>query len=200
MWNQMDQNETDQHFATPKSYLSQIYEFTLKSYRSIIENLEKQDGFITFYWDNTKGTILFELEKLDSEFLYVNSLPRGIGSNDLGIDRGRIAGERILRLERQGNKVLLIQPNYNFRAITDNESEKATVEQSFAYSVLAGLSIIAEEDGKLLVDATPFLLSDINYIPDLLSSREHTDLIFPNRHSTWITQKTFRIILRLKRF
>jgi hypothetical protein len=116
-----------------------------KSYSSIVENLEKHDGFITFYWDNDKGKILFELENLDVEFLYVNSLPRGIGSNDIGIDRGQLNGERIIKFERQGNKILIIQPNYKFRAITDNQSEKNAVEQSFAYSVLAGLNILKSD-------------------------------------------------------
>lgn len=158
-----------------------------KSYSSIVENLEKHDGFITFYWDNKNGTILFELEKLDDEFLYVNSLPRGIGSNDIGIDRGQLNGERIIKFDRQGNKVLIIQPNYKFRAITDNQSEKNAVEQSFAYSVLAGLNIIADEEGKLLVDATPFLLSDINNIPEILSRMDQGQYGLDNSKSAFYT-------------
>jgi hypothetical protein len=110
-----------------------------------------------------------EIDKFDTEFLYVNSLPSGVGSNDLGLDRGQIGDNRIVKFIKSGPKVLLIQPNYNYRAISNNAEEKKSVEEAFAQSVLWGFKVEAEENGKVLVDFTPFLLRDSHHIADKLS-------------------------------
>ena len=100
--------------------------------------------------------------------MLVNSLAHGVGSNDLGLDRGQIGDNRIVKFEKYGNKVLLIQPNYSFRAITNNVDEQKAVNQSFAESVLFGFPVAAEERGKVLIDITPFLISDMHGISETL--------------------------------
>ncbi|MGH9858540.1 MAG: DUF5118 domain-containing protein, partial [Candidatus Acidiferrales bacterium] len=84
--------------------------------------MERRDGFFPFYWDAKGGRIWLEIPagRLGAEFLYVNSLPAGLGSNDIGLDRGQLGADRIVKFERSGPKILLIQPNYDYRAITDN--------------------------------------------------------------------------------
>ena len=57
------------------------------------------------------GKLYLEIPHLDTDLLYTNSLPYGTGSNDLGLDRGQISEGRIVRFERSGPKVLLVQPN-----------------------------------------------------------------------------------------
>ncbi len=88
-------------------------------------------------------------------------MPAGLGSNDVGLDRGQLGDTRVVKFVRSGPKILLVQPNYTFRAITDNPAEAQAVEQSFAQSVLWGFDVAAEENDKILVDATNFYLQDV---------------------------------------
>ncbi|MEL6943257.1 MAG: DUF5117 domain-containing protein, partial [Bacteroidota bacterium] len=133
------------------------------------KNLKKQEGYFNFYWDEQTGKIWLEIDKLDTEFLYVNSLPAGVGSNDIGLDRGQLGGTQIVKFVKSGPKILMVQPNYRYRAVSDNEEERASVEQAFAQSVLWGFKAAAMENGKILVDATGFLLRDAHGVVQRLS-------------------------------
>nr|MCU0619497.1 DUF5117 domain-containing protein [Gemmatimonadaceae bacterium] len=122
--------------------------------------LEKRDGFIPLYWDARRGRLLLEIPRLEDEFLYATSLPWGVGSNDIGLDRQQIGRERLVHFVRSGPRVLLIEKNVNYRADTPDARERRTVEESFARSALWGFEIEAEEGGRLLVDATSFAVRD----------------------------------------
>lgn len=125
-----------------------------------VKGLVKYDGYLPFYWDENNGKIWLQVNKTDSEFLYVTSLPAGVGSNDIGLDRGLLGNERIVKFTKTGRKLMLVQPNYNYRAVTNDANEKRAVEQSFAQSILWGFTIEAESSDQYLVDATDFLLRD----------------------------------------
>src|SRR4029453_14639013 len=71
--------------------------------------MQKFPGYFPFYWDAKQGKALLEIDKLNKEFLYLDSLPAGIGSNDIGEDRGQLGESRIVTFQRSGPKVLLIQ-------------------------------------------------------------------------------------------
>jgi hypothetical protein len=129
-------------------------------------------GYFDFYYDEKQDKIFLVIDKLDTEFLYVNSLSAGVGSNDIGLDRGQLGGERIVKFDRRGPKVLLVQPNYDYRAITNNADERRAVEEAFAQSVLWGFTITAEENGKLLVDASDFFLQDAHDVVGTLRSQQ----------------------------
>ena len=131
-------------------------------------NLKKYEGFMPFYWDEDSGKIWLEVSKLNQDFLYISSLPAGLGSNDIGLDRGLLGDEKVVFFNKVGRKIMLIQPNLRYRAITNDANEKRAIEQSFAQSTLWGFTVEAEENGKYLVDATDFLLSDPMGIPDRL--------------------------------
>ncbi|MFT4758071.1 MAG: hypothetical protein ACI9XO_000815 [Paraglaciecola sp.] len=131
-----------------------------KTFDELTTDLQKQTGYFDFYWDEKQGKIWVEIDKLDTEFLYVNSLPAGIGSNDIGLDRGQLGRERIVKFTRSGNKILLTHLNYKYRAVSDNSDERQSVEEAFAQSVLWGFKVTSEKDGRILVDATKFLLRD----------------------------------------
>jgi len=103
--------------------------------------MKKLPGYFTFYWDAKTGKIWLEIARSDSEFLYVSSLPAGLGSNDVGLDRNQLGGTRIVKFHRVGPKILLIQLNYSFRAITDNPDERKGVEDAFAKSIIWGIRI-----------------------------------------------------------
>jgi len=75
------------------------------------KSMQVNQGYFTFYWDNATGKIWIEIAKFEHEFLYINSLAAGIGSNDIGLDRGQLGDNKVVQFERIGNKILLFQNN-----------------------------------------------------------------------------------------
>ncbi len=137
------------------------------------KDMKPYTGFFNFYWDDGTGKIWLEIDKLDTEILYQTSLPAGLGSNDVGLDRGIMGTTYIVKFSRVGNKLLMIEPNYAFRAVSGEEAEKRAVEQSFAQSTIWGFAIGAESGGHILVDATDFLLRDAMQVSNrLLSAKQ----------------------------
>ncbi len=124
------------------------------------KDAQKLAGYFNLYWDAKAGKLWLEIDKWSTEFLYQSSLPAGVGSNDIGLDRGQLGETRIVRFERSGPKVLLVQENLNFRAVSNDADEKRAVHDSFAESVIWGFTAAAEENGRVLVDATDFYLRD----------------------------------------
>jgi hypothetical protein len=124
------------------------------------KDAQKFAGYFNLYWDPKTGKLWLEIDKWNTNFLYQGSLTAGVGSNDIGLDRGQLGETRVVRFERSGPKVLLIQENLNFRAVSNDADEKRAVHDSFAESVIWGFSAAAEENGHLLVDATDFYLRD----------------------------------------
>lgn len=138
-------------------------------------NWEKKEGFVTLYVDENKGKVFLEISQLESEFLYVNSMPAGIGSNDIGLDRGQLGRTRIVEFRKAGNKILLVHKNYDFRAYSDNPAEVKSVKDAFAESVLWGFDILETTADKFVVDATSFYLQDAHMVGERLgASRQGT--------------------------
>ena len=135
------------------------------------KTLINYEGYFNFKYDNKSDKIYLDVSRLNEEFLYVNSLATGIGSNDIGLDRGQLGNERVVKFIKAGNKLLLIQPNLNYRAITDNELEKKSIEQAFAKSVLFGFKIEQESNGIYTIDLTPFLMQDAHGVAENLKSK-----------------------------
>ena len=158
------------------------------------KNMELRKGFYDFYWDNTNGKIYLVVDKLNIPFLYVNSLPAGLGSNDIGLDRGQLGDSRIVYFNRVGKKLFLTQPNLDYRAVTKDKREQKAVEQSFAQSILFNFNVEAEEENaadpsmnKLLIDATSFLLRDAHGVVDRIKrARQGTYTINENRSAIYI--------------
>ena len=122
--------------------------------------MQRLDGFLPLYWDESAGTLYMEISRFDEEILYVSSLAAGLGSNDIGLDRGQLGETAIIEFRRIGPKILMVQPNYAYRATSDNREERLAVEEAFAVSTLWGFTAVAEDDGRALVDVTDFLLRD----------------------------------------
>jgi Met-zincin/Domain of unknown function (DUF5117) len=123
--------------------------------------MKKIDGYFPLYWDERTGSMFLEIPRLDSEFLFALGLSAGLGSNDLGLDRGEGGGGRVVQFQRVGPRVMLVQTNQSFRSSSKNPLERKSVEDSFAKSILWGFTVAAESNGRLLVDATDFLLRDL---------------------------------------
>ncbi|HEX8336380.1 MAG TPA: zinc-dependent metalloprotease [Pyrinomonadaceae bacterium] len=139
-----------------------------KSFAELTRGLQKLDGYFPLYWDAESGRLLLEISRLNSEFLYQVSLPTGVGSNPIGLDRGQLGDTRVVHFERVGPKVLLVEANQRFRAITGEAAERRAVEESFARSVLWGFTVEASEGASVLVDATAFFLRDAHGVSERL--------------------------------
>ena len=135
-------------------------------------NLLSKSGYLSFSYDESSGKLFLNVDKLDTEMLYVNSLAAGVGSNDIGLDRGQLGDERIVKFVKQGSKLLLVQPNYDYRAVSNNEAERISVEQAFAQSILWGFKIESAVGGKYKVDATKFLLRDAHNVAGRLKHKK----------------------------
>jgi hypothetical protein len=134
-------------------------------------SMRKLDGFFPLYWDSAGGQLFMEIPRLNSEVLHVMGLGAGLGSNDIGLDRGGLMGSRIVMFERTGPRVMMVQPNYEFRSSSTNPAEVRAVRDAFARSILWGFQVAAESDGgrRVLVDLTDFLIRDANNIAQRLT-------------------------------
>ena len=137
--------------------------------------MEWLPGLLPLHWDDATGTLWMEVARFDQDLLYVRSLAAGVGSNDIGLDRGQLGATAIVRFERIGPKVLMVQPNQRYRVETDNPDEARALEEAFATSVLWGFEVEAETDGVVLVDVTPFLLRDAHGVADRLPGAYRLD-------------------------
>lgn len=151
----------------PYSYSSQA-----KSISEFTQGMHAYQGFFDFYWDESQGKIWLQINNFDQEFLYINSLQAGVGSNDIGLDRGQLGDKRLVKFIKIGPKVFLIQPNLKYRAISNNPEERVAVEEAFAQSILWGFKVVARHKNSVLVDATEFLLRDSQGISQRLADTE----------------------------
>jgi uncharacterized protein DUF4953/uncharacterized protein DUF5117 len=121
-------------------------------------------GFFTDYWDAREGTLWLRIEnsKLDTPFILYESLPSGVGSNDIGLDRGEPGESYVVHFERSGKQIFLVAENENYRAVTDDAEQRNAVRAAFPQSVLWGFEVAAEDGDALLIDTTKFFLSDVH--------------------------------------
>lgn len=155
-----------------------------------VAGLKKFPGFIEFYYDEKQDKIYLLIDKWDTELIYVESITAGVGSNDIGLDRNQLGAERIVKFERRGPKVLLTQPNYFYRAMSNNPAEVKAVQESFATSVLWGFTIAAEENGKVLVDASDFLMQDAHDVIGTLKSAQQGNYSLDKSRSAFYLPRT----------
>jgi len=146
------------------------------SFATFIKGKSLASGYFSFYHDKKQGKVYLQIDKFDQEFLFQSSLPHGIGSNDIGLDRGQLGDTRLVKFERVGNKVFLTQVNTYYRADSDNPLEQQAIDEAFASSILWGFTVVSENTKKkhqqVLIDYTPFLLSDIHNISEKLKAKK----------------------------
>lgn len=122
--------------------------------------LQAQPGFIDLWRDADKGRVLLSVSTLDQPFLLVSSLPYALGSNDVGLDRGQPGEVKMVRFQKHGSRLFLVQDNTRFVANSRDADERAAVAESFAGAVLWAGDILASDGGRHLVDFSGFLLAD----------------------------------------
>ena len=147
------------------------------------EEMEKHLGYFNYYWDPKEGRLWLEVDKLDTEFLYVNSLKAGLGSNDIGLDRNQLGSTKVVKFQRVGPKILLTQVNYGYRAVSDNPKELEAVDDAFAKSVIGGFLIEVEEEDRVLIDTTDFFQRDAKQVVQRLKEKEQGEYELDPRRS-----------------
>jgi hypothetical protein len=131
---------------------------------------ESFEGFVDIWWDETTGRMLVRVDELDTPFLYQSSLPRGVGSNDIGLDRGQLGDTKVVRFLRSGPKILLVEDNLRYRANSDNVDERQAIAESFARSVIWGFTDIDDADDSTIIDATAFFVRDAHGVAARLAA------------------------------
>jgi hypothetical protein len=95
-----------------------------------------------------------------------------------------------VKFEKSGRKILMVQPNYEYRAVTNDAAEKRAVEQSFASSTLWGFTAEAESNGAVLVDATDFLLRDAMQVSNRLRRQQQGSYTLDKSRSVFYLPRT----------
>jgi hypothetical protein len=135
----------------------------------------RYEGLFHFQYEEATGKVLLKIDKLNDPFILVNAYGTGIGSNDMGLDRGKLIDTRVVHFEKQGDRILLIQPNLQYRAISDNPLEVLAVKEAFAFSVLYGAKIEKMDGSSYIIDLAPYLLDDNNgFIQSVKESKQGT--------------------------
>jgi len=122
--------------------------------------MQQIDGFMPLYWDADAGQMFMEINRWNEEVLNLSGLGTGLGSNDIGLDRGAGQGSRIVYFERVGPKIFMVQPNYRFRSSSENPEEVRAVTDAFSPAIHWGWTVAAQSGDRVLVDMNPFLLRD----------------------------------------
>jgi hypothetical protein len=139
----------------------------------------RRDGLLTTYVDGKKGKLWLEVPPGQGprgeagQYLYVESLLTGLGSNPVGLDRGQLGATHVVSLRRVGGRVLIEAENLRYRALSENADERRAVRESFAPSILwAGEIAAADESGAALVDLTPFIVRDAHGVAQTLKQAD----------------------------
>jgi Met-zincin/Domain of unknown function (DUF5117) len=143
----------------------------LPSIEAATETMELREGFFNVFWDDAAGKVWLEVPATRGDFLLVVSLPAGLGSNDVGLDRNQLGGQKIVHFERIGPRLYLKETNLRFRADSDNPDEKKAVADAFADGIVFGFDIAARTEDRLLVDATSFVVRDARGVVRTLRGR-----------------------------
>ncbi|MDT8340107.1 MAG: zinc-dependent metalloprotease [Longimicrobiales bacterium] len=132
------------------------------------EGMTRVDGFIPVYFEESTGKLWLEIARFGEEILHYVSLPAGMGQNDLGLNRGDLGPSQVVVFRRVGPTVLMEEPNYRYRAVSDDPLERRSVEDGFPTSVHWGFSVAARTGERVLVDATDFFLRDAHGVVNTL--------------------------------
>lgn len=162
----------------------------IKSINDFTEQMNHFPGYFSFYYDNENGKIYLKVDKLKQQFLLQQSLPYGVGSNDIGLDRGQLGNTHLVQFERFGDKVMLRAINTYYRANTTNKAEQKSIKEAFASSILAGFKVVAQNPQAVLIDYTPYLLSDVHGVSRTLAARKQGNFSLDENRSAVLVERS----------
>ncbi len=163
---------------------------TLPSIETKVQGLSAYRGFLPFYYDEREALLYLEVPELGSELLYLTSLSAGLGSNDVGLDRGQLGRAKLVRFERVGKRIYLVERNLRYRADSGSKEEQGAVEESFAQSVLWAGDIVAESSGRVLFDAKSLLLRDVHDVQRKLAASGQGNFSLDKGRSSYFLRRT----------
>jgi hypothetical protein len=162
----------------------------IKSIDEFTEKMNHFPGYFSFYYDTQAGKVYLKVDKLKQQFLLQQSLPYGVGSNDIGLDRGQLGDTHLVQFERFADKVMLRAVNTYYRANTSNKAENKSVNEAFASSILAGFEVVAQNNDTVLIDYTPYLLSDVHGVSRTLAARKQGSFSLDNTRSAVFIERS----------
>lgn len=124
--------------------------------------LQSRAALISVRIDADRNRLFLEIPaaQIGRDLLHQSVLATGLGVSAVGLDRGQTGGSSVIRFERQGKRILMLEDNWSVRAVTGDAAAQRAARESFPRSVLASFPIESEADGVLTVDATGFFLND----------------------------------------
>ncbi|KPZ56900.1 zinc-dependent metalloprotease [Pseudoalteromonas sp. P1-25] len=178
----------------------------IKSIDEFTAQMNHFPGYFSFYYDTQNGKVFLKVDKLEQQFLLQQSLPYGVGSNDIGLDRGQLGNTHLVQFERFGNKVMLRAVNTYYRANTNNKAEQQSIKEAFASSILAGFKVVAQDKTSALIDYTPYLLSDVHGVSRKLAARkqgnfsldESRSAVYMSRSKAFVKNTELEAVLTFK--
>ncbi|MGB0494948.1 MAG: zinc-dependent metalloprotease, partial [Kangiellaceae bacterium] len=145
----------------------------------LVKSNKIHNGFIAYLFDEKNGKTYLKIDKSKflkkdqtQEFLYQTSLPQGLGSNDIGLDRGQLGDIHLVEFEKVGNKLLLVAKNTKYRANSNNKKEAESIKEAFASSILWSFPVVESNQNWILVDASDFILQDIHGVVRTLNRKK----------------------------
>lgn len=160
-----------------------------QSFSQHVVGMKKQAGLFDIWTHREQARVLMSVAELDKAFLMVTSLPFGLGSNDVGLDRGQVGSSKLVRFERHGKRLFLVQENTRFIANSSNADERASVREAFAGAVLWAGDILATENNAHLIDFSSFLLADRHGVADSLNRTRQGNYAVDEKRSAVLSQQ-----------
>ena len=161
-----------------------------ESVESVLLNTQEMPGFIPLHWDSEEGRLYADIRDVEGPFIYYNGLSHGLGSNDLGLDRGRLGDTFLVEFRKVGKKVFLAALNTKYTARSEDAQERRAVAEAFAESIIWGFAAVESGPDSLVIDLTDFALSDATGIADLLAARGEGSFKIDESRSAIYTPKT----------
>jgi len=157
---------------------------------SVLLNTQEMPGFIPLHWDGEEGRLYADISDVEGPFIYYNGLSHGLGSNDLGLDRGRLGDTFLVEFRKVGKKVFLAALNTKYTARSEDAQERRAVAEAFAESIIWGFAVVESSPDSLVIDLTDFALSDATGIADLLNARGEGSFKVDESRSAIYTPRT----------
>ncbi|RMA78817.1 zinc-dependent metalloprotease [Umboniibacter marinipuniceus] len=157
------------------------------------ETSQPSNNFIGLTANPTDNSLQLAVPKDLGELLYYPSVARGIGSNDIGLDRGLLGETKIVSFVPAGERLLLVEHNLRYRSSSDNPAETQAVEEAFPDHVIWSFPILEDNASSWSIDATDFAFSDAMAISDWLASMEQGQYAANSERSMihWDRTKSF---------
>lgn len=126
--------------------------------------------FLRVRVDDARNRALLDVPagQLNRDFLHQVTLATGLGNGAL--DRAQMGQSVVVRLERHGNRLLLVRDNWGVRATTGDAANQRAATEAFPRSIVGSFPIEKDTAGVLTADATSLFLADAYGVADGLRS------------------------------